>query len=237
MVPPNEIKVLSTTAMKRVFEALAAGFESKTGNRLVVSLGPSTRLEKRLAEGDAADVVILADAGAKELAARGILITDTLCGIARSSIGVAVPKGAPRPDIGSVEGFKRALLAAKFVAVSRPVGGGQSGAHMAKVFERLGIADAMAAKAKYGEGGAKGLAGLVVLRGEAEIGIQQMSELLAVEGIEVVGPLPSELQHVTLFTAAIATRSTHAEAARAVIDCLTTPDVTRAMQSAGLDPV
>ena len=110
--------------------------------------------------------------------------------MARSLIGVAVPKGAPRPDLSSVDGFKRALLAAKSIALSKPVGGGASGAHMAKVFDELGITEAMAAKAKYGAGGAAGLAGLVVLRGEADIGIQQMAELIAVAGIDVVGPLP-----------------------------------------------
>ena len=181
MAAPIDIKVLSTTAMKMVFEELSPRFERETGNRLAVSLGPSLQLEKRLAEGEAADVAILTTAGAKDLIARGKIVAGSLVEVARSSIGVAVPKGAPKPDLSSVESFKRALLAAKSIAVSKPVGGGQSGAHMAKVFDELGIAEAMAAKAKYGAGGAAGLAGLVVLRGEADIGIQQMAELMAVE--------------------------------------------------------
>ena len=178
MASAIDIKVLSTTAMKMVFEALSPRFERETGNRLAVSLGPSSQLEARLAGGEGADVAILAAAGAKELTTRGTIVAGSLVVVAHSSIGIAVQKGAPKPDIFSVEGFKRAMLDAKSIAVSKPMGGGQSGAHMAKIFAQLGIAEAMAAKAKYGAGGAAGLAGLVVLRGEAEIGIQQMAELM-----------------------------------------------------------
>ena len=236
MASQVEIKVLSTTALKMVFEELSPRFERETGNRLAVGLGPSLRLEARLAQGEAADVAIVTAAGAKDLMARGKIVAGSLVDVARSSIGVAVPKGAPKPDISSVEGFKRALVAAKSVAVSKPAGGGASGAHMAKVFEQLGIAEAMAAKAKYGAGGAAGLAGLVVLRGEAEIGIQQMAELMAVDGIEVVGPLPAELQSVTVFAAVIATSASHPEAGRAFIDFLTTPAAKRVIKAKGLEP-
>ena len=107
---------------------------------------------------------------------------------------------------------------------------------MAKVFERLGITDAITAKAKYGSGGAAGLAGLVVLRGEADIGIQQMAELMAVAGIDVVGPLPAELQSVTQFTAGLPTSAAHAEAGRAVIEFLTTPAAKGVIKAKGLDP-
>jgi molybdate transport system substrate-binding protein len=235
-MPGFEIKILSTTAMKLVFEELAPAFEQETGNRLAVSLGPSLQLEKRVADGEATDVAILTGAGAKDLSARGKLIAGSLVDVAYSSIGVAVPKGAPKPDLSSAESFKRALLAAKSIALSRPVGGGASGAHMAKVFEQLGIAAAMAAKAKYGAGGAAGLAGFVVQRGEADIGIQQMAELLAVSGIDVVGPLPAEIQSVTLFTAAIAENASHPEAARALIDFLITPAAKSVIKANGLEP-
>jgi molybdate transport system substrate-binding protein len=231
-----EIKVLSTTAMKTAFEELSAAFERATGNRLAVELGPSMRLEKRLGDGDAADVAIVSAGGAAELVARGKLVAGSVVPIAGSAIGVAVPKGAPKPDIASVAGFRRAMLAAQSIACSKPVGGGQSGAHLAKVFAQLGISEAMAAKAKYGAGGAAGLAGLVVLRGEADIGIQQMAELLAVDGIDVVGPLPPELQSVTAFVAAIPTGASHADAGRALIDFLTTPDAKRVLKTKGLEP-
>jgi len=234
---PVEIKVLSTTAMKMVFEALAPDFERDTGNRLAVTLGPSSQLEKRIAEGEAADVAILARAGAEQLSVQGKIMTGSLTDVARSSIGVAVPKGAAKPDISTAEAFKRMLLAAKSVAVSKPIGGGQSGVHMAKVFERLGITEAVQAKAKYGAGGAGGLAGLVVLRGEADIGIQQMAELMAVAGIDVVGPLPPDLQSVTTFTAGVPASASHADAGRAVIAYLTTPAAKVVIKGKGLEPV
>ena len=176
------------------------------------------------------------DAGAKDLIARGKIVAGSLVDIARSSIGIAVAKGAPKPDISSAEGFKRALLAAKSIAVSKPVGGGQSGAHMAKVFDATRHRGSDAAKANYGAGGAAGLAGLVVLRGEADIGIQQMAELMAVSGIDVVGPLPAALQSVTLFTAAIPASASHPDAGRALIDFLTTPAAKSVIKAKGLEP-
>jgi molybdate transport system substrate-binding protein len=231
-----DIKVLSTTAMKTVFEELSPAFERATGNRLAVTLGPSLRLEKQLGEGEAADVAIVSASGARDLTAQDKMVSGSAVEIAKSSIGVAVPKGAPQPDLSSVEGFKRALLAAKSIACSKPVGGGQSGVHIAKVFADLGIAEQMQAKAKYGAGGAGGLAGLVVLRGEADIGIQQMAELMAVEGIDVVGPLPAEIQMVTPFVAAIPVNASHADAGRALIAFLTSPEAKRVLKAKGLEP-
>jgi molybdate transport system substrate-binding protein len=231
-----DIKVLSTTAMKTVFEELSPAFERATGNRLAVTLGPSLRLEKQLGEGEAADVAIVSASGTRDLTAQGRMVAGSAVEIAKSSIGVAVPKGAPKPDLSTVEGFRRALLAAKSIACSKPVGGGQSGVHIAKVFADLGIAEQMQAKAKYGAGGAGGLAGLVVLRGEADIGIQQMAELMAVEGIDVVGPLPAEIQMVTPFVAATPANASHPEAGRAVIAFLTTPEAKRVLKAKGLDP-
>lgn len=231
-----EIKVVSTTAMKTVFEDLAPAFERATGNRTSVELGPSLRLEKELGDGKTADIAIVSRKGVEELTARGRLAAGSAVHIADSTIGVAVAKGAPKPDILSPEGFKRTMLAAKSIACSKPVGGGQSGAHLAKVFEELGIAEQMQAKSKYGAGGAAGLAGLVVLRGEAEIGIQQMAELMAVSGIDIVGPLPRELQSVTPFVAGISTNASHPEAAKALIAFLTTPEAKRVIKAKGLEP-
>jgi molybdate transport system substrate-binding protein len=231
-----DIKVLSTTAMKMVFEELSPAFERATGNRLDVTLGPSLRLEKQIGEGEVADVAIVSASGVRDLVEQGRLVNGSAVEVAKSSIGVAVSKGAPKPDLSTAEGFKRAMLAAKSIACSRPVGGGQSGVHLAKVFADLGITEQMQAKAKYGAGGAGGLAGLVLLRGEADIGIQQMAELMAVDGIDVVGPLPPEIQMVTPFVAAIPTNAPYAAAGRAVIAFLTTPDAKRVIKAKGLEP-
>ena len=196
---PNEreVTVLSTTAMKTAFEELGPAFERETGCRLMLTFGPSLQLEKRLTESEGADVAIVTHAGAQELIAQGRGLARSLADLARSFVGVCVARGAPRPDLFSAQAFKEAMLRARSIALSKPVGGGASGAHMASVFERLGIAAAVKDKSIYGAGGPAGLVGFIVARGEAEIGIQQMAELMAVSGVDVVGPLPEALQSIT----------------------------------------
>ena len=232
----GDVMVLATTAMKTSFDELAPQFERASGHRLTLTFGPSLQLEKRLGEGEGADVAIVSAAGVSDLVARGKLQSGSTVAIAGSALGVAVPRGAPKPDISSADAFKRAVLAAKSVAVSKPVGGGQSGVHMAKVFERLGIAEQMAAKAKYGQGGPAGLVGLIIERGEADIGVQQVAELLAVPGIDFVGPLPAELQSVTPFVAAIPAAAQNADAGRTLIAFLTMPEAKRVIKAKGLEP-
>lgn len=236
MADPIAIKVLSTTALKMVFEEIGSQFERETGHRLAIELGPSLRLETRLGGGEAADLAIATSAGIRDLAGRGKIVAGSPVDIVRSAIGICIAQGAPRPDISSADAFRRTMLAARSVALSKPVGGGASGVHMAKVFEQLGITQAMQAKSHYGAGGAAGLAGLVVRRGEAEIGIQQMSELMAVEGIDVVGPLPDDLQSVTIFTAGIPANASHAAPARALIAFLKTAAAKRVIAAKGLEP-
>jgi molybdate transport system substrate-binding protein len=232
----SDVSVLATTAMKTSFDELAAQFERTSGHRLALTFGPSLQLEKRLGEDEAADVAIVSAAGVKDLSARGKLVSGSVTAIAGSALGVAVPRGAAAPDISSAEAFKRALLAAKSIAVSKPVGGGQSGVHMARVFAQLGIAEEMAAKAKYGQGGPAGLVGLIVERGEAEIGVQQIAELLAVPGVHFVGPLPDALQSITPFVAAIAATAQNADAGRQLIAFLTSPEAKRVIKAKGLEP-
>jgi molybdate transport system substrate-binding protein len=232
----DSVKVLSTTAMKTVFEALAPEIERAIGRALAVSLGPSAKLEERLCAGEAADAAILTRAGLNSLVALNRIVDGSLIDIARSPLGVAVRAGAAKPDISSAEAFKQAVLAATAVAVSRPVGAGQSGAHMAKVFERLGIADAVAAKAKYGAGGPTGLVGLIVARGDADIGVQQMAELMGVPGIDIVGPLPEELQSVTQFTGGTPTGAANPKAGKEVLYFLTKASAKKIIAANGLEP-
>jgi molybdate transport system substrate-binding protein len=232
----SEVTVLSTTAMKTAFEELGPAFERETGHRLKLTFGPSLQLEKRLAEGEGADVAIVTHAGAQGLIAQGRGTAGSLADLARSFIGVCVAKGAPRPDLSSAEAFKEALLRAKSIALSKPVGGGASGAHMASVFERLGIAATIKDKSIYGAGGPGGLVGLIVARGEAEIGIQQMAELMAVSGVDVVGPLPDALQSVTQFTAFVPTTAPDPQGGHAVIDFLCRPTAKVVIKAKGLEP-
>ncbi len=232
----SDVTVLATTAMKTSFDELASQFERASGHRLTLTFGPSLQLEKRLGEGKGADVAVVSAAGIDDLVTSGKVVPGSVTAVAGSALGVAVPRGAPKPDLSSADAFKRALLAAKSVAVSKPVGGGQSGVHMAKVFERLGIAQEMAAKAKYGAGGPAGLVGLIIERGEAEIGVQQIAELLAVPGVDFVGPLPAELQGVTPFVAAIPAASQNADAGRELIAFVTTPEAKRVIKAKGLEP-
>jgi molybdate transport system substrate-binding protein len=232
----SEVTVLATTAMKTSFDELAAPFERGSGHRLALTFGPSLQLEKRLGDDAAADVAIVSAAGVDDLLARGKLVSGSVTPIAGSALGVAVPRGAAEPDITSAAAFKHALLAAKSIAVSKPVGGGQSGVHMAKIFAQLGVAEEMAAKAKYGTGGVSGLVGLIVERGEAEIGVQQIAELLAVPGVQFVGPLPDELQCITPFVAAVPATAQNADAGRQLIAFLTSAEAKRVIKAKGLQP-
>jgi molybdate transport system substrate-binding protein len=235
-VASNQVTVLSTTALKTAFDALGPVCESETGYRLRLTFGPSLQLEKRLADGEAADIAIVTHAGAKDLIASGQGVAGSLADLARSFIGVCVAKGAPRPDLSSAEAFKQAMLRAKSIALSKPVGGGASGAHMASVFERLGIAAAIKDKAIYGAGGPGGLVGLIVARGEAEIGIQQMAELMAVPNVDIVAPLPEALQSVTQFTAFVLSAAREPDGGRAVIDFLRKPAAKVVIKTKGLEP-
>jgi molybdate transport system substrate-binding protein len=236
MPSDGDIVVLSTTAMKTAFEALQPVFERETRYALKLGFGPSLQLEKRLAEGEGADIAIVTHAGAQQLIATGRGMPGSLAILARSFIGLCVAAGASRPDISSAQAFKAAVLRARSIATSKPVGGGASGAHMAAVFERLGIAAAIKDKSIYGVGGPAGLVGLIVARGDAEIGIQQMAELMAVPGVDIVGPLPDALQSVTQFTALVPTAARQPEGGRAVIDFMRQPAAKAVMKAKGLEP-
>jgi molybdate transport system substrate-binding protein len=236
LLSKREVTVLSTTAMKTAFEELGPAFERETGYKLELTFGPSLQLEKRLGEGEGADIAIVTHAGAQELIGQGRGAAGSLADLARSFIGVCVAKGAPPPDLSSAEAFTAAMLRAKSIALSKPVGGGASGAHMASVFERLGIAAAIKEKSIYGAGGPAGLVGLIVARGDAEIGIQQMAELMAVPSVDIVGPLPQALQNVTQFSAFVPNAALNPEGGRALIDFLGQAAAKAVIKAKGLEP-
>jgi molybdate transport system substrate-binding protein len=230
-----EIKIVSTTAMKTSFDDLAAEFQRATGHTLALSFGPSARIKKQVADGEQNDITIATDKGIDELIAQGRIVAGSRADLARSAMALAVQKGAPKPDISSAEKFKAAMLAAKSLGMSNPVGGGQSGANLVAIFERLGITEAMKPKCFYGPGGPAGLIGNYLVRKEVEVGIQQLPELMAVPGIDIVGPLPPDIQNMTVFSAGLSTAARNADGAKALIQFLATPAARAVIKSKGLE--
>lgn len=234
--PMADLRLLCTTAMKTSFDAFTPQFERDAGCKLVVAYGPSAQLKKRVAEGEATDATIITAEGIDELIRNGKLVPGSRIDMVRSGIAVAVPKGGRRPDISSAEKFKQALLAAKSIAMSNPVGGGTSGAHLAKVFDRLGITEALKSKMIFGPGGPAGLIGNYLVRGEAEIGIQQESELMAVSGIDIIGMLPDGIQAISVFSLGAHVATQNAEAGKALGQFLRTAAAQAVMAEKGLKP-
>jgi molybdate transport system substrate-binding protein len=232
---PNEIKVLSTTAMKTTLDELAPEFERATGNKLVFSFGPSARVAKMVADGEANDVAIVTAEGIQDLIGKGQIVAGTRVDVARSAMALAVQKGAPRPDISSVQAFKQAMLSAKSLGMSNPVGGGQSGANLMRIFDKLGITEAMKPKLTFGPGGPAGLIGNFLLRKDVEVGVQQLPELMAVPGIDIVGPLPPDLQTMTVFSAGLSAAAKNADGAKALIKFLATPAAAKVLKAKGME--
>jgi len=222
-----EIKVLSTVGMQPATPELFAQFEAATGHRVVVTYGLAAVLKTKFLEGAPADVLILTAPIIDDLTKQGKVVTDSKKDVARSGVGVAVKAGAPKPDIGTPETLKVAVLAAKSVGYSRE---GASGVAFARVLERLGIADQV--RAKYKDTGTK--AGEMLAAGEIDLAAAQIPELMAVPGVEVVGPLPAELQTVTIFSVGLATGVPEPGAANALIEFLSGPRATPVYKAKGL---
>ena len=191
-----EIDAMITTAMKAAVDELAPPFERASGHALRITYGPSGGLARRLNAGEAADLVVVDSKALDELIKQGKVVAGRT-DVARTGIGIAVRKGAPKPDVSSAEALKRALLAAKSIAHTAPAGGGITAAHVIGVFEKLGIAAQVTPKVKLAAGGPNGRVSALVASGEAEIGLQQVSELISNPNVEVIGMLPAQLQLTT----------------------------------------
>ena len=212
-----DIGVLTAGAFKPVVTALAPGFEQAGGHRLAVDNDTAGGLQKRIAGGEAFDVVVATPAVLDELSRAGKVKAGSVKPLARVGIGVAVAQGAPRPDISSVAAFRQALLAARAVAYIDPQAGGSSGVYLARLFVKMGIAPQIAAKAVLVPGG------LVAKRletGEADLAVHQISEILAVPGAVLVGPLPAEVQNYTVYAGGISAAARDPAAAQAFLDAL-----------------
>ena len=206
------MKVLCTNGLKSVMLDLAPAFERETGSRPIMIWGSANGLMQELDAGAGGDLVILTAEAIDDLIARSKVVAGSRVDLARSGIGIAVRRGARKPDIASPEALKRSLLAAKSVAHSKT---GLSGIYFPTVLARLGIADAMKPKIVMPDPGTP--VGELVAAGAAEIGVQQISELLPVAGIEIVGPLPDALQKITTFTAGVLAAAKEPEAAAALV--------------------
>ena len=230
------IKVMSSGGFAAAYKLLAPQFEKSTGAHLEIVWGPSMgntsgAIPVRLARGESADVVIMVRSELDELAQKGEIVKNSEVDLAQSRIGMAVRSGASIPDISSVAALRRVLLQARSVAYSDSA----SGVYISSsLFKRLGIEKEMATKARQIPAEP---VGLVVARGEAEIGFQQMSELLPISGISIVGPIPDEVQQVTVFSAGIATSSNAPENGRALIRYFASPSNCAAIKQTDLDPV
>lgn len=225
------IRFLCTTALKSSLDESMAQFP----HAVETSYGPSAQLVKRIGDGETADAAVLTGPGFDDMAKLGKLVAASRVAVARSATMLAVKQGTPRPDISTVEKFRQAMLNAKSVAYSGP-GSGASGAHIAKVVEQLGIAAALKPKTILGPGGPAGLIGNYLVRGEAEIGIQQDSELMAVPGVDIVGPLPGELALTTEFVFGVHTGAKDEAAAKALGAFLRADAVRAMMKAKGLTP-
>jgi molybdate transport system substrate-binding protein len=230
-----EINAFVSTAIKAVTDELLPPFERATGHTIRATFAPSGALIPRFERGEPVDV-FLTDSAAIDALIRQGKVAPGRTDLARTGIGIAVRKGAPRPDVASAEALRRALIAAKTVGYAAPAGGSITAAHIMSVFERLGIAAEMAAKARLAAGGPNGRVSVLVSSGQAEIGLQQVSELMSNPDVEVIGMLPAELQLTTLYAAGVTTSAREASAARALIAALTVPSAASLYKAKGLDP-
>ena len=229
----DEIRVLSSVGIKAVVDELAPQFERATGNKLTIGYGLISDIRKRILEGESADVIILSRPVMDELQKQDKVAVGPITNVVGTAVSVAARAGAPKPDMSSVDAFKRSLLAAKSIVYADPAKGGASGVYFVKVLDRLGITDQMKSKTILVPGAQ---AAEVVAKGEAEMGVAQASEIVPIAGAQLVGPLPGDLNNVTLFAAGIGSASKDPAAAKALIEHVTGPVGAGVLKSKGLDP-
>jgi molybdate transport system substrate-binding protein len=227
-----EIKVLTTGAFKQVIVALVPEFEKATGHKIVLDNGTVGELQKRVDGGETFDVLVLSPKGIEDYIKAGKIVAGSNANLAKVGVGVMIKAGAPKPDISSVEAFKQALRNAKSVAYIDPASGGSSGIYVAGLLDKLGVADEVKSKAKLKKGGH--VSDLIV-SGEAELGIHQISEIVSQQGVTLVGPLPKEIQNYTTYAIGLGSGAKEVEAAKAFIKVLTGPSAADVLKSTGME--
>jgi len=225
-----EINVVSTQATQEAYLELVAQFEKASGHKVTTVFSGTLNVQKRLADGEPYDLIIMAGPAIDDQIKLGRAVAGSRVDFAKSGTGLAVRKGAAKPDISSAAAFKKTLLAAKSIGYST----GPSGLYMLSVFEKLGIADQVKGKLKQTPSGV--FVGTLIANGETEVGFQQISELVHFAGIDYVGPLPGDLQRMTMFSAGIHAGAKQADAARALVKFITAPAAASVIKKHGLEP-
>jgi molybdate transport system substrate-binding protein len=229
-----EIKVVSGGAFKQVLSALVAQYEKESGNKVDVTYQTVGQHLKLIRSGEEQfDVAVLTPEAIDGLVSENKVVAGSRADLAKTGVGVVVKQGTPLPDIGTVEAFKRALLAAKSVAYIDPKAGGSSGIYVGKLLERLGIAKEVNAKAVLIQGGE---VATHIADGEAELGIHQISEILPVKGVILVGPLPTDIQNFTIYSAGVAAAAADAVTANAFVKFLAGPHALPIIKAKGMEP-
>jgi molybdate transport system substrate-binding protein len=228
-----ELKLLTAGAFKSTVVALLPDYEKMSGNKVSVENDTVGALMKRIEAGESFDVVVMTPETVDKLTGEGKVISGSRTNLARVGVGVMVKAGANKPDISTVEAFKKALLEAKSVSFIDPASGGSSGIYMEKLIERLGVSDQVKPKEKLKQGGN---VSDYVESGEAELGIQQISEILPHPGVALVGPLPKDVQNYTVYAAGISAGTQNRDAAKALIASLVGPSAQALFKSKGMEP-
>jgi molybdate transport system substrate-binding protein len=231
-----EINAFISTALKTVTDELLPPFERASGYTVRGLYAPPGALLKHFEAGEPADIFLTGREAIDTLIGEGKIVPGRV-DLATTGIGICVRKGAPKPDVSTPEAFKRAMLAAKTVGYASPAGGSIVGPHIQKIFAQLGIAEQMAPKSKLSAGGPNGRVSVLVASGQAEIGLQQVSELLSNPDVEVIGMLPTDLQQITVYSAGIATAAKDVEAAKALIKAMSAASAGPIYKERGLDPL
>ncbi|WP_298259223.1 substrate-binding domain-containing protein [Bradyrhizobium sp.] len=228
-----ELKLLTAGAFKSTVLALLPEYENASGNKVSVANDTVGALMERIAAGESFDVVVMTPQALDKLAGEGKVMSGSRTNLARVGVGVMVKTGAAKPDISTVDAFKKALLDAKSISFIDPASGGSSGIYVEKLLERLGLADQVKPKERLKQGG---YVADYVESGQAELGIHQISEILPHAGVTLVGPLPKEIQNYTVYAAGIGAGTQHADAAKALIASLSGPSAQALFKSKGMEP-
>lgn len=235
LIPPAQsetLQVLTAGAFKQVVQDMVPEFEQRTGHKVLISNDTAGNLTRRIEQGESFDVVISTPTALKALSQKNLLLPESMVDLARVGVGVAVRRGQPRPALNDVDDFIRALKAANKIAYIDPTSGGSSGIYLQGLFRQLNLEPVLSGKAVLVKGG---LVAEKLVTGEADLAIHQISEILAVSGADLVGPLPPSIQNYTNYAGAQSQQTRNAEAGRLFLATFASPQATRIMQNKGLE--